>query len=126
MRVHSSLAGCVFLIILLVEAIALCGDAATSEGQAYFMLYNRNLGRQWATYAATSGEGIHWIPTFKGQPALGPPPAGNFGTAGPGRNHSVHPSQILIQGPRIRVWYAAEDGSPPHHQRIGLMEAALP
>ena len=34
--------------------------------------------------------------------------------------------KILITGKRVRIWYMGEDGSPPHHQRIGLMEAALP
>src|SRR5438552_10520242 len=81
------------------------GPSVYFDGQAYFMLYNRNLDRQWATYAASSSDGIHWQPAFDGEPVLGPPPAGNFGTAGPGRNHSVHPSQILIQGRRVRVWY---------------------
>lgn len=102
------------------------GPSVYFDGARYFMLYNRNFGRQWATYGATSIDGIHWVPAFEGQPVLGPPPAGNFGTAGQGRNHSVHPSQILVEGRRVRVWYAAEDGSPPHHQRVGLMEATLP
>ena len=29
----------------------------------------------------------------------------------------------MVTGDRIRIWYTGEDGSPPHLQRIGLMEA---
>lgn len=102
------------------------GPSVYFDGQAYFMLYNRNLDQQWATYAASSSDGIRWQAAFDGKPVLGPPPAGNFGTAGLSKNHSVHPSQILLRGRRVRVWYGAEDGSPPHHSRIGLMELTLP
>ena len=102
------------------------GPSVYFDGRQDFLLYNRNLGGQWATYAASSSDGIHWQSAFYGQPVLGSPSAGSFGTAGVGRNHSVHPSQMLIQGRRVRAWYGAEDGSPPHHQRIGLMQAILP
>jgi hypothetical protein len=102
------------------------GPSVYFDGREYFMLYNSYLNQQWATFAASSSDGVHWHQAFRDKPVLGLPPASNFGTAGPGRNHSVLPSQIIIQGRRIRVWYAAEDSSPPYHQRIGLMEATLP
>ena len=60
-----------------------------------------------------------------GRPVLGPPPKGNFGTAGRGANHSVHASQMIVVNGRVRTWYGGEDALPPHHQKIGLMEAKL-
>ncbi len=98
------------------------GPSVYHDKGRYFMLYNKSLDRSWATFAATSSDGIHWRPVSS-QPLLTPPSAGSFGTAGPGRNHSVHPSQLLLDRNKVRVWYGAEDGSPPHAQRIGLMEA---
>ena len=89
-------------------------------------MYNKDLNGSWATFSATSDDGIHWQPANNSQPLLGPPPAGNFDSAGDGRNHSVHPSQILVVGNKVRVWYGGEDGSLPHKLHIGLMEAVLP
>ena len=102
------------------------GPSVYFDGRRYFMLYNRPLNNSWVTFAATSENGTHWKPAYDGKPVLGVPPTGNFGTAGSGRNHSVHPSQFVILGRKARVWYSAEDGSAPHHQRTGLMEAVLP
>jgi hypothetical protein len=102
------------------------GPSLCFDGSQYLMLYNKDLNHSWATFAADSSDGIRWRPAYRRQPLLGPPADGNFGTAGKGRNHSVHPSQMIGVGNRIRVWYGAEDGSPPHYQRIGLMEARLP
>jgi len=102
------------------------GPTVHFDGRRYYLLYEKNLNHSWAMFAATSDDGIHWQTANYGEPVLGPPPTGNFGTAGEGRNHSVHPSQIIILGWRVCVWYGAEDGSPPHYQRIGLMEARIP
>jgi hypothetical protein len=102
------------------------GPSVFYDGSDYFLLYEKDLDHSWAIFAAESHDGVDWRTTHRRQPLLGPPPAGNFGTAGKGKNHSVHPSQIIRVGDRIRVWYNAEDGSPPHYQRIGLMEARLP
>ncbi len=89
------------------------------------MLYGADKGGQWKTYTATSDDGIRFQQLRGDEPILGPAPAGHFDTAGVGRNHCVHPSQFIINGNRVRVWYMAEDGAPPHHQRIGLMEAEV-
>lgn len=102
------------------------GPSVYFDGGRYFMLYNTGFEQQWATFAARSENGIDWEPVYDGQPVLDPPPAGSFGTAGPGRNHSVHSTKILFHGRTARAWYSAEDGSPPHFQRVGLMEAVLP
>ena len=102
------------------------GPSAYFDGRRYLMLYNKDLNGSWATFSATSDDGINWKPANDSQPLLGPPPTGNFDTAGKGRNHSVHPSQILLIGNKVRVWYGGEDGSPPHKAHIGLMEATLP
>jgi len=102
------------------------GPSVYFDGDRYFMLYNKDLHGSWATFSATSDDGLHWTSANSGQPILGPPPPGNFGSAGQGRNHSVHPSRILITGNKARVWYGGEDGSPPHQAHIGLMEAELP
>jgi hypothetical protein len=37
----------------------------------------------------------------------------------------VHPSELVWDGRRLRVWYMAESATPPFPQRIGLMEAAI-
>jgi len=102
-----------------------CGVSVYWDGRRYLMLYGADKGGQWKTYAAVSEDGIRFQRLHGDQPVLGPAPARNFDTAGIGRNHLVHPSQFVVTGKRVRVWYMGEDGSPPHHQRIGLMEAAL-
>lgn len=53
-------------------------------------------------------------------------PLGILIPPGAGRNHVTHPSQFVLTNGQIRLWYMGEDGSPPHFQRIGLMEAAIP
>lgn len=73
------------------------GPSVYFDGQAYFMLYDRNLNRYWATYAASSSDGIHWQPAFDGKPVLGPPPAGSFGTAGPGETIQSIPHRFLFK-----------------------------
>lgn len=102
------------------------GPSVYFDGNRYFMFYNKDLDGSWAIFSATSHDGFHWTPANSSQPILGPPPPGNFGSAGKGRNHSVHPSKIVIVGNRVRVWYGGEDGLPPHKVHIGLMEAKLP
>ena len=101
------------------------GPSVIFDGKQYFLLYNRPRNGAWYMYAASSSNGIDWKPAFGGKPVLGPPPKGNFGTAGRGHNHSVHSTQILRIGHKARVWYTAQEGSPPHYQRTGLMEALL-
>lgn len=102
------------------------GPTVYSDGSRYFLLYEKITNHSWAMFAATSDDGIHWETANDSEPVLGPPSNGNFATAGKGMNHSVHPSQIIILGRQVRVWYGGEDGSPPHYQRIGLMEARIP
>ncbi len=101
------------------------GPSVYHDGLRFFLLYCGDKGGEWKMYAAVSDDGFHFKHVNDGRPVLGPPPPGSFGTAGVGRNHSVHPSQMLVDAGRVRVWFNAEDGSPPHLQRIGLMEAAL-
>jgi len=85
----------------------------------------------WVMSAATSENGFHWKSARNDQPLLGfPAPKGNFDAAD-GRksnNHSCHPTKIIIQDGRARVWYMGEsntNGTPPTVQHIGLMEAEL-
>ncbi len=103
-----------------------CGVTVYHDGQRYLMLYGADAGAQWRSYAAVSDDGVHFTKLRGDQPILGPATAGNFDTAGIGRNHCVHPTQFLISDRKVRVWYMGEDGSPPHGQRIGLMEAVRP
>jgi hypothetical protein len=98
------------------------GMSVHHDGARYFMFYCGDLGNEWKMYAATSDDGVRWKRLRNATPVLGLPRKDNFGTAGRGSNHSVHPSQILIQGRKVRVWYTGEADS---HQRIGLMEAVL-
>lgn len=98
------------------------GPSVVWDGAAYWMLYCADTGNEWKIYSATSADGFHWRPAGKGRPLLGPAPAGNFGTAGRGHNHSAHPSQLVRAGDQLLVWYMAEDGAPPNLQRIGLLE----
>ena len=112
-----------------VEGLALtnhCGMSVYFDGRRYLMFYGANQKGANNSFAAVSDDGIHFRPLRGDKPVLGPAPVGNFDTAGSGRNHVSHPSQFLISGQKVRVWYMAEDGSPPYHQRIGLMEADLP
>ena len=102
------------------------GVSVYYDGSRFFMFYCGDRDNEWRMYGATSDDAFHWLRVRDAKPILGPAPEGSFGTAGFGRNHSVHPSQFVVQGRRVRVWYTAEDGSPPHHQRIGLLEATLP
>ena len=98
------------------------GPSVYSDGEQYLMLYNAHWQGGWATFSATSGDGLQWGGGSGDQPILLEAPAGNFDTAGRGRNYSVHPSQVIPVGNRFRVWYGGEDGSPPHSMCIGLME----
>lgn len=102
------------------------GASVYFDGRRYFMLYGSDKGGQWRTYAAVSDDGFHFAPWNGDRPILEQAPAGNFDTAGRGRNHVTHPSQFVVTNGKIRIWYMGEDGSPPHFQRIGLMEASLP
>lgn len=102
------------------------GASVYFDGKRYFMLYGGDLGQQWRTYSAVSDDGFHFKQRHEGSPILKPAPAGNFDTAGPGRNHVAHPTQFVVTNRKVRIWYLGEDGSPPHLQRIGLMEATLP
>jgi hypothetical protein len=101
------------------------GPSVYFDGQRFFMLYNHDWEKSWAIFKATSDDGIHWQPIDDAEPLLGTPPEGNFATAGPGRNHSSHASQIIFDGKRAMFWYGGEDGSPPHLSRIGMAMADL-
>ncbi|MEX1231654.1 MAG: hypothetical protein WEB58_15510 [Planctomycetaceae bacterium] len=102
------------------------GPSVHFDGQRYFMFYNGDLGSQWNTYTAVSDDGVHFAQLSGDKPILEPAPAGNFDTAGVGRNHAVHLTKIIVTQGKVRAWYTGEDGSPPHHQRIGLLEADIP
>ena len=102
------------------------GPSVHFDGQKYFLLYCGDVGNEWKTYSAVSDDGFHFRQLNDGRPVLGPPPEGNFGTAGRGANHSVHATKLVFVDNRVRSWYSGEDAQPPHHQKIGLMEALLP
>jgi len=102
------------------------GPSAYFDGRRYLLLYGADKGGEWNTYAAVSSDGIRFSQLRGDQPVLGPAPERNFDTAGVGRNQVVHPTQFIIRDKTVRVWYMGEDGSPPHLQRIGFMEAVLP
>jgi predicted GH43/DUF377 family glycosyl hydrolase len=102
------------------------GPAVVYDGTSYWMLYCADTGNEWKIYSAVSQDGFDWQPANAGKPVLGPAPTGSFGTAGYGRNHSAHPSQLVLAGDRQLVWFMAEDGSPPNLQRIGALEVQLP
>ncbi|MDA0836009.1 MAG: hypothetical protein O2955_13720 [Planctomycetota bacterium] len=102
------------------------GASVYFDGNRYFMLYGGDLGQQWRTYSAVSDDGFHFTQLNDGKPILDQAPAGNFDTAGRGRNHVTHPTQFVVTNGKIRIWYMGEDGSPPNYQRIGLMEADIP
>ena len=101
------------------------GPSVHYDGRRYFLLYCGDVGNQWKTYSAVSDNGFTFRQLNDGRPVLGPPPKGNFGTAGRGATHSVHASQLIVVNGRVRPWYGGEDALPPHHQKIGLMEAKL-
>lgn len=102
------------------------GASVYFDGRRYFMLYGGDIGNQWRTYAAVSEDGYNFQQLRGETPVLGDASAGNFDTAGYGRNHVTHPTQFIVTNRKVRVWYMGEDGSPPHYQRIGLMEATIP
>ena len=102
------------------------GPSVYFDGRRYFLLYCGDVGGQWKTYSAVSDGGFRFGQLRGGRPVLGVPPKGNFDTAGIGSNHSVHASQMIFADGRMRVWYTGEDALPPHHQKIGLMEAIIP
>ncbi|MBM4068176.1 MAG: hypothetical protein FJ271_04435 [Planctomycetes bacterium] len=103
-----------------------CGVSVYHDGRRYLMLYGADKGGAWNTYAAVSDDGLNFKKLRGDRSVLGPTPALHFDSAGIGRNHCVHPTQFLVSDRKVRVWYVGEDGSPPHGQRIGLMEAVLP
>lgn len=113
------------------------GPSVHFDGSRYLMLHNSTMrtpngGSLWTLFAATSPDGLHWVPAAGGRPVLGPAPPGNFGSADGvvGNNHAVHPTKMIVVGNRVRLWYGAEGGTPPPGQRyapsaIGLMEARI-
>ena len=113
------------------------GLSVYGDGRKYYMMYSRGLwpkrgGALWVLSAATSENGFDWTSVNAGQPVLSfPPPERRFDSAD-GRksnNHSCHPTKIIIEDGRARVWYVGESNAPnrklPTVQHIGLMEAAL-
>jgi beta-xylosidase len=101
------------------------GPSVYVDEQEWFLLYGAPWKGGWATFAATSIDGIHWTAKVPGQPILNDPPDGNFDTGGRGRNFSVHPSQIFLENELAKVWYMGEDAVSPNAMRIGLMVAPL-
>ncbi len=101
------------------------GPSVYFDGRIYFLLYCGDVGNQWKTYSAVSDDGFHFQQLNNGRPVLGTPPQGNFDTAGRGANHSVHATKLIFVDDHVRAWYSGEDRRPPHHQKIGLMEALL-
>lgn len=104
------------------------GPSVYFDGRKYLLLYEdnrgyRDEGASWNISAATSDDGVSWNVVNGGEPLLAHSSRGNFDSAGRGRNYAVHPSQLVVVGSRVRVWYSGEDGLPPYSQRIGLMEA---
>jgi hypothetical protein len=87
------------------------------------MFYGSDKGGAWRTYAAQSNDGFRFQKVHGDTPIMEQAPAGSFDTAGRGRNHVAHPTQFVVTGDKVRLWYMGEDGTPPHYQRIGLMEA---
>jgi hypothetical protein len=101
------------------------GPSVYFDGRKYLMLYSVIADRQWVMVAATSADGWSWTPVAGRAPVLGPPAPDSFDSAGSGRNQSVHPSEIVVRGDRVLVWYTAEDGRPPNAMRVGLMESSV-
>lgn len=113
------------------------GLSVYADGQQYFMIYSRGLFPRrgvalWVMSAATSKNGFRWKSVNDGQPLLSfPSPTGRFDSADgvKSNNHSCHPTKIIINKGRARVWYMGEsntrNGERPTVQHIGLMEAKL-
>lgn len=101
------------------------GPAVYSDGHGFHMFYSVVRDSRWTLVQATSPDGLHWRPADDGRPVLGAAAAGGFDAAGKGQNHSVHPSGLVRDGDRVRLYYMAESPRAPFPQRIGLMEAAL-
>jgi len=99
------------------------GPSVYFDGQRYLLFYSTVVNQQWVMFAASSPDGVNWLPL--NYPVLDQAPEDNFDSAGPGRNHSVHPSQLIFFGPKALLLYGGEDSAPPNYQRIGLMEAVL-
>jgi hypothetical protein len=99
------------------------GPSVYVQGNEFLMLYSVMRNRRWTMVAARSDDGIAWRKVKDGAPVLEDAAPGRFDAAGEGQNHSVHPSDILWDGARLRVWYMAEAPVAPFPQRIGLMEA---
>ena len=75
-------------------------------------------------FAATSEDGLHWVRLSEpADPLLGPSSPDAFDSAGVGRNHSVHASQMLFLNDQLLVWYMGEDRDGV--QRIGMMASAI-
>jgi hypothetical protein len=100
------------------------GPSVYFDGHRFLLFYSTRISQQWVLFAATSFDGIKWIPV-NNHPVLEQAPENNFDSAGPGGNQSVHPSQLVFIGPRVFLWYGGEDSEPPNRQRIGLMETFL-
>lgn len=106
--------------------VGVVGPSVWWDGREYVMFYTKVLDEQWRLFAATSTDGLHWTPARGDTPVLGLSDPVAFDSAGPGRNHSAHPSQIILTPGRVRIWYFGEDGARNHEMRIGLIEASLP
>ena len=101
------------------------GPAVYARRGEFLMLYSIPLDGRWTMVAATSRDGRQWTRLKSGSPLLPPAAPGSFDAADKGQNHSVHPSEPVWDGRRLRIWYMAEAPVAPFPQRIGLMEAIL-
>ena len=101
------------------------GPSVYFDGRKYLMLYSIISDRQWVMVGATSTDGATWTPVSGGGRILSAPDPNGFDSAGAGRNHSVHPSELVVHAGRVWAWYSGEDSRAPNLMRIGLMERKL-
>jgi predicted GH43/DUF377 family glycosyl hydrolase len=107
------------LVGLAPDGVQVLGPSVYFDGLRYLMFYSRNDGNVWRLHKATSNDGINWRWRGEVLPAALPK---WFDDADIGQNHSVHPSQILLEGSRVRIWYTGESRTENGLQSIGLMQ----
>ncbi|MEQ8328851.1 MAG: hypothetical protein RH859_00155 [Longimicrobiales bacterium] len=90
------------------------GPSVIHDGDRYLMFYSRPVEGRWVMFAATSSDGIDWRPSRADAPVF---PL-DQGSSGVGQNHSVHPSQFLVEPGIARFWYQAESGFEPSPQLV--------
>lgn len=101
------------------------GPSIHFDGTHLLMLYSRLVDQEWKLFCALSDDGIAWRPANSGNPLLESSGGVAFDAAGAGRNQSVHPSQLVIEGAMVSLWYTGEESAQTGRQRIGLLQADL-